>query len=977
MLSFLNVNAQSDKQPIRGVPACPKVVLHTEADGNVVEVIQRGDASFNWLTTKDGYTILKNSKGYFEFAKKTAKGKLVPSGVRCKAGTAADKFKKSVPKNLKGKKPKSKSNFTNGISFTGASSASSGINPAFSPTGTTNKLLVILANFKDTDTTYRQRQLKEYVEKVKIYYEKNSYGKFSINAVVTAWVTLPQNHDYYSPDRVDPNTFNYSRYDEFAYDAIFAADQAGVDFSQFDNDGDGNAESIAIIHQGRGQEESHDQSDIWSHAWSITEGNNSYSDKELTFDNKKVDDYIAIPEMSSATAIATIGVFCHEFGHALGLPDFYDTDGSDNGQYNGTGKWDVMAGGSWNGSPNGSSPANHTAWSKIALGWLTPTVITGNGTYALYNSAEETTECQAYIIHTKDTEYDEYFLLENRQEIEYDSKLPGHGMLIYRVTGYIINNYPSYINTDQYQGLYPICASATGNAPEEYGTINSSSTPFPGTSNITSFTDLTTPNARSWDNEYTNLPVTGIREENQVIYFNVNAGTGLPIEDANIVYHTYCNGHNTSNYGSATEITAGFTPGSYCSSDRKTYGLLKMEMPEIPAGAIIESATLTLYPSVNSGSTESKLSMVTSNWSEGTVIYDTKPYVSSNYTVSVPAQAGLAAREIDIMQIVEYWKQNPNKNYGLMLSLINESGSAKELSFYSSDFADTQLHPKLTITYSDNITTIGAVADAQINSSSYCNGTNTNRNDYKNQLFYAGHTPSQYCFSGGYFKGLMKFDFSNIDPAADIQTATLVLKGENQTGDNTSVLKKITSAWDQTTVTWNNQPTATASGQITIPEMIHPNSTVSINITNWVENWIANPETNNGFMLELAESTTLDRKMTFYSSNSTITAYQPRIILNLKSGSHHATELEQDEEVLESSIIVSVYPNPTNGIVSIKSKQQIEKITVFSISGSTVFATAMDEPETTIDLSAQPEGIYHMQIISGQQTISKQIIVKK
>src|SRR5256712_3836672 len=64
-----------------------------------------------------------------------------------------------------------------------------------------------------------------------------------------------------------------------------------------------------------------------------------------------------------------LGVSVHEFGHDLGLPDLYDTDYSSDG----AGIWDVMSEGAWNGAPRGSSPPMFSAWSKIRLGWLTPT----------------------------------------------------------------------------------------------------------------------------------------------------------------------------------------------------------------------------------------------------------------------------------------------------------------------------------------------------------------------------------------------------------------------------------------------------------------------------------------------------------------------------------------------------------------------------------------------------------------------------
>lgn len=462
------------------------------------------------------------------------------------------------------------------------------------------------------------------------------------------------------------------------------------------------------------------------------------------------------------------------------------------------------------------------------------------------------------------------------------------------------------------------------------------------------------------------------------LQFCTTETTRPALANANMVSYGYCGGHNTSNYGAATEITASYTPGGYCSTDRKTYGLLKMEMPEIPAGAIIQSATLSLTPSVNTGSNDAKLSLVTSDWDESTVIYDTKPNVSSTNTVAVPHENGLATRELDISAMVEYWRQRPDKNYGVRLSLQDESGSEKELSFYSSNSENAEYHPKLSITYTNNnANMLGAVGDAQINNSTYCNGTNTNRNDHMNELFYASYTPGQYCFSGGYTKGLMKFDFSNVDPSIEIQSASLILTTESSLGNRPCAFKKITSAWDQTTVTWDNQPTTTSSGEQNIL-WFHPNVKIQLNITSWVESWLADPSSNFGFMLELSGEETEETKMSFYSSNSLIPENHPKIVLNLKSGSivvreYPSAQTERDD----SSIGVSVYPNPTSGSISVKSKQEIETVAVFNSTGMLVFKTATEGTDTSIDLSDLPEGAYTVQVSTTQETINETIMLQK
>ncbi|MEO5743632.1 MAG: M6 family metalloprotease domain-containing protein, partial [Terracoccus sp.] len=81
-----------------------------------------------------------------------------------------------------------------------------------------------------------------------------------------------------------------------------------------------------------------------------------------------IGDYTTEPENGG------LGVFAHEFGHDLGLPDLYDTAGGDNG----TGFWTLMSGGSWlNQSKDaiGTKPGYMGPWEKLQLGWLDYTTV--------------------------------------------------------------------------------------------------------------------------------------------------------------------------------------------------------------------------------------------------------------------------------------------------------------------------------------------------------------------------------------------------------------------------------------------------------------------------------------------------------------------------------------------------------------------------------------------------------------------------
>jgi immune inhibitor A len=118
-----------------------------------------------------------------------------------------------------------------------------------------------------------------------------------------------------------------------------------------------------------------------------------------------------------------VGVMAHELGHLLlGWPDLYDTDYSSAG----TGRWDLMAAGSWNAA--GDRPAHPTAWCKLKAGWVTPVTVFGGS----HETTLEPYETNAEIVKLPvgNETANEYFLLSNRQQAGFDDQIPASGMLI-------------------------------------------------------------------------------------------------------------------------------------------------------------------------------------------------------------------------------------------------------------------------------------------------------------------------------------------------------------------------------------------------------------------------------------------------------------------------------------------------------------------------------------------------------------------
>lgn len=492
--------------------ANPTPVQYKQPDGSMITLQLKGDEFIHWATTTDGYMIMSAKTKYYEYARTMPDGRIGFSGVVAHdpgfRSNSENGFLRSITPGL----------FFNEVQLQEMKAYLSGNHSPNAPTlggfPTTgvNAHLMILANFNNTTTTYTQTQFDNLMNQAnynntgsfKDYYLEVSYGLLTVNTTVTIWVTLPHPHDYYGAQ---------SMWGVFAYDAVVAADQqAGVDYSLYDNNADGIVDGVCITHQGRGQEESGNTNDIWSHSWSLTDA--GYTPSQRTFDGVQVNDYTTIPEKGNSSSITTIGVMCHEFGHNLGAPDFYDTDYSTGGQYDGTGNWDIMSNGSWNGSPSGSRPAHHNPWTKNYFTWNTPVVLTTQQNVLLRQA-----ETYSDVVRYNTTSTNEYFLCENRQKVGFDASIPGHGMIIYHVDGNYITAHmnPNNINATSHQGMYPMSATSTtanGIMPGAGSTINSGGCPWPGTSNKITFTDATTPNSKSWAGSNTDKPLINIAENN-------------------------------------------------------------------------------------------------------------------------------------------------------------------------------------------------------------------------------------------------------------------------------------------------------------------------------------------------------------------------------------------------------------------------------------------------------------------------------
>ena len=503
--AFVTALLAASATTLHAVPAYPKPVKVTQPDGRTVTICLKGDERMNWAETTDGYTLLRDDKGYWAFATTNKKGNLIASNLRYEGSSAVARTQGIQPR-LRF----SASQVRKAMKKTAQQDLM--IDGTFPATGK-RKLLVLLVNYSDTRTTYtredfyRMMNQKNYggVGSFRDYYLEQSYGKLDIDVTVTDWIQLPKPKGTYGSEGA-------------AYMIYDALDQVAdtIDLSQFDNDGDGILDGLAVIHQGPGREASADASDIWSHS-SVVYG--------MKFNGINVRRYTIEPEiLASINSMSTIGVICHEFGHALGAPDFYDTDYEESGgEFCGTGIWDLLGSGAWGGDYNsGNRPTGINAWQKWVWGWLEPTTLENDTTVAGMPSADQ--QPVAYRMETGTP--GEYFIMENRQTTTspFDRALYGHGLIVYHVNENIIREKlaTNDINATYPQGIYTVCSDAfvePDSNPKSFGDINSEGCPFPGEYGHTEFTDSTAPSAKSLDGRYSYRALHNITDQNGKVGF--------------------------------------------------------------------------------------------------------------------------------------------------------------------------------------------------------------------------------------------------------------------------------------------------------------------------------------------------------------------------------------------------------------------------------------------------------------------------
>lgn len=544
MRKFLTLVALCLSLVASAVPAKPGTLTVHQPNGTTLQVLLHGDENNHYMTTVDGTLIMQAQNSQYVYAK-FINGQIQPTSLKANNAMHRTLEEKNFiaslkQENLNSKLAKRQNSKVRKINH---SPGEFGVTPSLVAKG-----FAILVNFSDKAMTTGSNQSisnllnqdgysqNGSIGSAKNYFETSSNGQYSPNFEVYGPYTLPQNMTYYGGNDYNGND---QRPDQMIVDACNLADQAGVDFSQFDANNDGFVDNVYIFYAGYGEASGASSNTIWPHSWEIYSRNVTGN---ITFDGVTLKNYACGSELNGASGsnLAGCGTFCHEFSHVLGLPDFYETNYGNNSDKT-PGKWEIMDAGSYNG--NGYIPPTYSAYERWFMGWLTPTVVPAAGGTFTLNNIEENNE--AYMITydnntvasaSSASSSHPIYIIENRQAGEWDNELPNHGMLIWKYT----------YNQSDWSNNRPNNVTPMGmdlmEADNRPGNSSYRGDVYPGTSGTlqTSFT-------RGYRD------VTNITENNKVITFTVAGPDGGGGDGGTTDDNTYSNGCLTENFSKISE----------------------------------------------------------------------------------------------------------------------------------------------------------------------------------------------------------------------------------------------------------------------------------------------------------------------------------------------------------------------------------------------------------------------------------------
>lgn len=384
-----------------------------QADGTELMVYAHGDEHFSWLTDAQGRWIEQDAAG--NYAVMSSERKAAAQKQMRQARYAHQAIQTPFKLNLLPRGLVVLAEFQD---------------VRFSTPKATMDSMLNGENFSREYTYYVSEKVTNTIRangSARKYFEASSNGAYSPRFDVVGPIRLSRNKSYYGSNT--SSTSRDTHISDFVTEICEMLVAMGTDLTKYDGDNNGDIDYLGIIFAGCGEADSGEANDIWPHKYEVT-----YY-KKITAQGKTFRVYNCNPEMNAYTGYYMgIGTFCHEFGHVLGLPDIYSTDG--NSVHKTNGEWDIMDYGCY--VNEGDTPPAYTGYERFYLGWATPRVLKDAENVTLrplYESNEVLmiTSTGTSNLQGNDPNPATFYILDNRQQTGFDSHIPGHGLILTKI----------------------------------------------------------------------------------------------------------------------------------------------------------------------------------------------------------------------------------------------------------------------------------------------------------------------------------------------------------------------------------------------------------------------------------------------------------------------------------------------------------------------------------------------------------------
>ena len=472
------------------VPAKPGWHTLNQSDGTTLRVQAVGNAFNHALLTSDGLMVALGNDGDFYYTSSLT-GLTTVRAHEVKDRTASETAFIEAQRSHLTMQPKEFKPIHGKPAFgVGGSNAESDV-----PAQGTRKVPIILVEYQDKKFKNTREQIISAMltgnTSVQQYFKDQSNGKYDPDFEVFGIYTLSQNRQYYGGNNSSGDDKGLGA---MVTEACQMAAADGVSFSPFDTNNDNYCDVVIVIYAGVGEAQASYTvpSSIWPCNWNLQSasyyglgGNGAFRPNGS---GPYVNNFAVFNEVhgsnDNGSTIDGIGTFCHEFGHCLGLPDFYDTN---YGGHYGMGYWDIMDTGCY--ANDTYTPVGYSAYEKNFMGWV-DYVIPNPGTYytlPIWNQKNEDTDKALFL--QSDINGNEFFIIENRRQQGWDRYLPAQGLLIHHIT-YSASRWQA--NTPNNQNIQLVTIMPADNT---LSTNNESGDTWPRNGK-TEFTDSSTPAAK-------------------------------------------------------------------------------------------------------------------------------------------------------------------------------------------------------------------------------------------------------------------------------------------------------------------------------------------------------------------------------------------------------------------------------------------------------------------------------------------------